>query len=635
LLLIGRFLSAGVLTFLVPLSAFCQAAQQPAPPQLSPTESQAIGGGSSTAGAHAAVHDAENRPITAGGFVDSGPVVFEDITQKSGLAAWHHTMGSPEKQFIIEANGSGVALLDYDNDGWLDIYLVNGSTYDALSGKTTPPHASLFHNNHDGTFTDVAAKAGVTNDRWGFGVAIGDFNNDGWPDIYVGNYGKNRLYRNNRNGTFTDVAEKAGVALGNWSTGATFGDYDGDGRLDLFVPGYIHYDMTNPPVPGSKAVAYSLCSFRGISVMCGPRGLEGEADHLFHNNGNGTFTDVSVKAGVSDPNRYYGFTSIFADINNDGKVDLVVADDSTPNYLYINKGNGAFEDDSYASGFALNQDGRETASMGLGIGDYENNGRLDLMTTTFSDDYKVLYHNEGDANFTDVSYHLGLAQDTIPFLGWGIGFIDYDNDGWKDIFMVNGHVYPEVDKQDWGTTFAERPLLYRNLAGKKFELVPPVKGTGLAVVTPGRGAAFGDLFNDGKIDVVINSLDTTPVLLRNVSPDHHHWVELKLAGSSPKNGKGSPRDAIGSAVYLTANGMRQRSDVLSGGSYMSSSDQRVHFGLGDATTIDQVEIHWPSGTIQKVKLRSIDRIFTIEEGKGVTGELCIACKEAQHSHSKK
>jgi hypothetical protein len=589
--------------------------QQPA------QSTQSTGGGTATGGTHAAIHDAENRPITAGGFVDSGPVVFEDITQKSGLGTWRHTMGTPDKQFIIEANGSGVGLIDFDNDGWLDIYLVNGSTAEAFEGKATSPRAALFRNNHDGTFTDVAGKAGVTNDRWGFGVAIGDYDNDGWPDIYVSNYGKNRLYHNNHDGTFTDMAEKAGVTLGNWSTGATFGDYDGDGRLDLFVPGYIHYDMSNPPIPGSKAVAYSFCNFRGVSVMCGPRGLQGESDHLFHNNGDGTFTDVSVKAGVNDPNRYYGFTGIFADVNNDGKVDLVVADDSTPNYLYLNKGDGTFEDDSYASGFALNQDGRETASMGLGIGDYENTGRLDLMTTTFSDDYKVLYHNDGDANFTDVSYHLGVAQDTIPFLGWGIGFIDYDNDGWKDILMVNGHVYPAVDKQDWGTSFAERPLLYRNLSGKKFVLVPPLRNTGLAVVTPGRGAAFGDLFNDGKIDVVINSLDNAPVLLRNINGDNHHWVELKLVGSHK-----SPRDAVGSTVYLTSSGIRQRGDVISGGSYMSSNDQRVHFGLGDATTVDQAEIHWPSGAIEKLKLPSLDRIFTVEEGKGITEELCVSCK---------
>jgi hypothetical protein len=587
-------------------------------------QQQPMGGGSSTAGAHAAVYDAQKRPITAGGFVKTGPIIFQDISKQSGLASWSHVMGSPEKQFIIEANGSGVCLLDYDNDGWLDIYLVNGSTYDALSGKATPPHAALFHNNHDGTFTNVANIAGVTNDRWGFGCAVGDFDNDGWPDIFVGNYGKNRLYHNNHDGTFTDVAEKAGVTLGNWSTGATFGDYDGDGRLDLFVPGYIHYDMTAPPASGSKSVSSGACNFRGIAVMCGPRGLEGEPDHLFHNNGDGTFTDVSVKAGVSDPNKYYGFSSVFVDLNNDGKVDLAVADDSTPNYLYINKGNGTFEDDSYASGFALNQDGREVASMGLAVGDYDNDGWDDLFITDFSDDYDVLYHNDGDAQFSDVSYPTGIAQDTIPFLGWATAFIDYDNDGWKDLFMVNGHVYPGVDQQDWGTSFAQRPLLFHNNQGKKFTLVPAVENTGLAIVAPSRGAAFGDLFNDGKIDVVINPLDGPAILLRNVNPDHHHWVEIKLVGG-PKG----PRDGVGATVYLTAGGIRQRGDVLSGGSYMSSNDQRVHFGLGDASTVDKAEIHWPGGAVESVHLPAVDRIFTVEQGKGITGQLCTACNQVK------
>jgi hypothetical protein len=301
------------------------------------------GGGAATRGAFTPVLDSEKRPITAGGFVKNGPVIFKDIADKAGLTAWRHAMGTHEKNYIIETTGSGVGLLDYDNDGWLDIYLVNGSTYDAISGKAEPPHAALFHNNHDGTFTNVAAKAGVANDRWGFGVAIGDYDNDGWPDIYVSNYGKNRLYHNNHDGTFTDVAEAAGVTLGNWSTGATFGDYDGDGKLDLFVPGYVHWDMNDPPpAPTSSAGGFSYCQYRGASVMCGPRGLKGEPDHLFHNNGDGTFTDVSEKAGVADKHRYYGFTSVFADVNNDGKVDLIVTDDSTPNYLYINKGDGTF-----------------------------------------------------------------------------------------------------------------------------------------------------------------------------------------------------------------------------------------------------------------------------------------------------
>jgi len=576
--------------------------------------------GMATGGVHPAQFDSEHRPITAGGFVKTGPVIFTDDAERAGLTTWHHTAGTPEKRFILEANGGGVALLDYDNDGWLDIYMVNGSTYDALNGKTTPPHAALFHNNHNGTFTDVAARAGVTNDRWGYGVVVADYDNDGWPDLYVTNYGKNRLYHNNHDGTFTDVAEKAGVALGTWSSGATFGDYDGDGRLDLFVAGYLHYDINQPPVSGSKIVNYTSCVFRGTPVMCGPHGLKGERDHLFHSNGDGTFTDVSDKLGISNPERYYGLGALFADVNNDGKPDLVVANDSTPNFLYINKGNGTFEDESLVSGFALNGDGREMANMGIAAGDYENNGHLDLVTTTFSDDYDVVFVNDGTGNFTDVSYKTGVAIPTIPFVSFGDGFLDYDNDGWKDLLFVNGHVYPEVDKEAWGTSYAQRPLLFHNLKNGKFELMPAVEGTGLAVASVSRGAAFGDLFNDGKIDVVIDAVDHVPVLLRNVSADHHHWVELRLIGG-PK----SPRDAVGATVYLTSGGIRQRGDVLSGGSYLSSNDFRVHFGLGDSVNVDAVEVHWPSGAVEQVKLSSVDRIFTLTEGKGVTAEFCRDC----------
>ncbi len=567
-------------------------------------------------------YDAQKRPITAGGFVSKGTVVFKDIAKQAGLTVWSHKMGSPEKNFIVETNGSGVALLDYDNDGWLDIYLVNGSTFNALDGKEEPPHAALFHNNHDGTFTNVALKAGVTNDRWGYGVSVADYDNDGWPDIFVGNYGKNRLYHNNHDGTFTDVAEKAGVTLGNWSTGSAWGDYDGDGLLDLYVAGYVHFDRDSLPVSGSKATGFAACQYRGEQVNCGPRGLKGEPDHLFHNNGDGTFTDVTAKAGVEDKERYYGFTPIFLDLNGDGKPDLVVGNDSTPNFLYINKGDGTFEDDSYLSGFALNNDGREIASMGIAEGDYENNGLVDFFVSDFGDDYKVLFHNDGNVSFTDVSYRAGIAQPTIPFVGWGDGFLDFDNDGWLDLFMADGHVYPQVDKHDWGTTFAERPLLFRNVPDgatkrRKFELVPAVEGSGLAVVVPARGAAFGDLFNDGKIDVVINRMDGPPVLLRNVNPDHHHWVELKLVGG-PKG----PRDATCATAYLSANGMRRRQDVLASGSYISSNDRRLHFGLGDATDAGSVEIHWPFGPKQTIKLPAVDRIYTITEGKGITGALC-------------
>lgn len=571
-----------------------------------------MGGGTSTGGVHKAVYDAEHRPITAGGFVKSGPVVFQNAAKAAGLTTFQHRMGTPEKKFIIETVGSGVGLIDFDNDGWLDIYMVNGSTYPAMDGKAPAPRAALFKNNRDGTFTDVAEKAGVTNERWGFGVAVGDFDNDGWPDLYVTNFGKNRLYKNNHDGTFTDVAEKAGVALGNWSTGACWGDYNGDGLLDLFVPGYIHYDLKNPPIPGTKAVSYAFCNYRGVATMCGPRGLEGEPDHLFRNNGDGTFTDVSKEAGVSDPSKYYGFQGIFADFANKGRMDLAVSDDSTPNYLYINQGNGKFEDDSYASGFALNQDGRETATMGMAVGDYDNDGRLDIATTDFSDDYFVLYHNDGDANFTDVSYQSGTARDTIPFLGWGVGWIDFDNDGWKDLLYVNGHVYPQVDQNDWGMTYAERPLLFKNNGGKKFELIPAVEGTGLADVIVGRGAAFGDLFNDGKMAVVISVMDGHPVLLKNVFETKNHWVAFKLIGG-PK----SPRDAVGAAVYVTANGMRQRVDVLAGGSYLSTNDPRTHFGLGTTEKVDLVEIHWPSGAIEKLHITDVDKIYTVQEGKGI------------------
>jgi hypothetical protein len=604
--------AGGLLCLLLPAvllpaqSAIDQQAQKPAE-----GAQQSSGGGVQTGTPQAAVLDAEHRPITAGGFVKSGPVVFKDIVEKSGLAQWHHTMGSPEKSYILETPGSGVALLDYDNDGWLDIYLVNGSTYDAETGKALAPQAALFHNNHDGTFTNVTAKAGVGNGCWGFGAAVADYDNDGWPDIYVTNYGKNRLYHNNHNGTFTDVAEKAGVTLGNWSTGATWGDYDGDGRLDLFVPGYIHFNLADATAKDAHNAAFSFCEFRGVKVMCGPRGLPGEADHLFHNNGDGTFTDVSLKAGVSDQKGpYYGLASLFIDVNNDGKTDLLVADDSTPNYLYLNKGDGTFEDASFASGYALNDAGRETASMGIASGDFSHSGNVDIYNTTFSDDYKPLYRNDGDANFTDVSYQMGIAEPTIPFLGWGTGFLDYDNDGWLDLLESNGHVYPQVDRAEWGTSFQQRPLLFHNDHGK-LSIVPAVEGTSLAKLGAGRGMAVGDIFNDGRIDAVINNMDGTPSFLRNVTKNGNHWIELKLVG-----GAKSPRDGVGATVTVVAAGFKQRGDVISGGSYASTSDPRLHFGLGAATAAERVEIRWPSGLREQIAPPAIDTITTVVEGHG-------------------
>jgi hypothetical protein len=539
-------------------------------------------------------------------------MIFKDIAKQAGLSGWRHTLGSASKQYIVETDGSGVALLDYDNDGWLDIYLVNGSTVDADAGRAPVPKAALFRNNHDGTFTDVAVQAGVTNQRWGYGATVGDYDNDGWPDLYVTNLGSNRLYHNNHDGTFTDVAVQAGVTVGAWSTGASFGDYDGDGRLDLFVPGYVQFDFERPPQAGTASAAFSTCEFRGVATSCGPRGLSGAADHLFHNNGDGTFTDVSQAASVDDAQHFYGFTGLFADLSNHGRVDLLVANDSTPNYLYVNQGGGKFVERGAASGFAFNRAGREVAGMGLAAGDYDNDGRLDLALTDFSDDNKLIYHNDGNDNFTEVSEEMGVGESSTPFLGWGVGFLDYDNDGWKDLMMLNGHVYPVVDKMPWGTSYKERPLLYRNRAGKHFDLVPAVEGSGLAVVEAARGAAFGDLFNDGKMDVVVNNVDGSPTLLRNVNRDTHNWVGFKLIG-----GARSPRDGVGATLRLRAGGIVQREDILSGGSFLSSNDMRAHFGIGTARKVDSLEIHWPSGAVQKVAVPLVNTIYSISEEHGI------------------
>src|SRR6266446_3527892 len=548
-----------VLLFMPVLFALRGAAQEPEDRKPQKPESMGVATGTP----HAPVKDALSRPITAGGFVDGAPVVFTDITKQAGLAKFLHRSGGPEKATILETPGSGVALLDYDNDGWLDIYMLNGSTFGALKGKEAAPRAMLFHNNHDGTFTDVA--------------------------------------------------EKAGVTLGGWSTGPTWGDYDHDGLLDLFVPGYVKFDADHPPIAGQGGIPASACQFRGVNLlMCGPRGLPGESDHLFHNNGDGTFTDVSKKAGVSDPQGYYGLASVFVDVDDDGWVDLVVANDSVPRYLYRNLHDGTFEDVSYLSGFALTNEGLAQASMGIAVGDYNRDGRVDFLITTFSDDYKTLYRNDGNNNFSDVTYPAGLGTPTIPFLAWGAGFLDFDNDGLLDLFIANGHVYPSVDQRDWGTTWAERPQLFRNLDGVKFQEVPPATGSGLADVIPARGAAFGDLFNDGHTDVVLNNMDSAPALLRNVVKNGNHWITLQLAG-----GLKSPRDAIGAKVFLSCGGMRQRADVISGGSYGSSSDHRVHFGLGSATKVDKLEIQWPSGKREEVVVPGVDRILKVVEGQGV------------------
>jgi enediyne biosynthesis protein E4 len=528
---------------------------------------------------------------------------LEDVSAKAGITFKHTS--DPAKKYIVESMSGGVILLDYDRDGWLDIYFTNAPSVEmALKGQKS--RGALYRNNHDGTFTDVTDKAGIATPCFAMGGAIGDYDNDGWPDMYVTCFGGNVLYHNNGDGTFTDVTAKAGVADGRWSTGAAFGDYDGDGLVDLMVTNYVDFRLNDLPGFGKAP----NCKYRGIDVQCGPRGLKGAGDALFHNNGDGTFKDVSKEAGVDDPNGYYGLGVLWADFNNTGRPDIYVANDSTPKFLYKNEGQGKFKDIGIESGTAVSEDGSEQASMGIAIGDYNHTGRPSLYVTNFSDENDLLYRNDGNWNFSEVSFPAGAALPSLPFVKWGTAFADLDNDGWLDLITANGHVYPQVDTLPSGAGYREAKLLQMNQKDGTFCDGSDQAGPSLKEKRVSRGVAVGDLFNEGNMDVVISDLDGSPMVLRNHGIPDRHWVSFELAGSK------SNRLALNARIKIVAGGVTQTDEVHSGGSYLSQNDLRVHFGLGTATKIDRVEVYWPSGNTDVVKELAPDQFYSILEGKG-------------------
>ena len=530
---------------------------------------------------------------------------FVDDARTSGLD-FHLTCGGPQKRYIMESMCGGVAVFDYDNDGWMDILLINGSTIeDVRAGKCH--FSKLYRNNHDGTFTDVSAKAGLNHCGWGFGVAVGDYDNDGWEDVYITYLDGGVLYHNNGNGTFTDVTAKAGVGNpGRWGTSAAFGDYDSDGYLDLYVVNYVDIDLNALPEFGSNP----FCQYRGIPVSCGPRGLKGSRDRLYHNNGNGTFTDVSDKLGI-DPDGYYGLGVIWLDYDKDGCPDIYVADDSSPSLLYHNDCKGGFTEVGAAAGVAYSSDGREQAGMGVDSADYDHDGWPDIVKTNFSDDTNNLYHNDHNGEFTDLAGPAGIGPISTPFLGFGVKFFDFDNDGWQDLFIANGHVNPQVDGHSFGVTYAERPLLFRNLGAGRFEEIGHRAGVAVAKAGVGRGAAVADFLNNGQQDVLMTVLDGSPVLLRNNSPGPGHWIRIRTIGTACN------RDGFGARVEVKAQAVTLIDEVRANSSFESASDPRLHFGLGSATKVDSIVVRWPSGKVDSVGPEDADQEIRIKEGKGV------------------
>ncbi|OLD61848.1 MAG: hypothetical protein AUI53_03995 [Acidobacteria bacterium 13_1_40CM_2_60_7] len=541
---------------------------------------------------------------------ENGPIQFADVTARAGLSGYHNLFGSPEKRYIIESTGNGAAWIDYDNDGCLDLFVLNGSTLERQQKGERGPGNRLYHNNCDGTFTDVTSGSGLEGGYWGSGVAAGDYDKDGFVDLYVTTILEgNHLYRNNGNGTFTDVTAKAGVGGGRHvSVSAAFFDYDRDGHLDLFVTNYVQFDRAYL----DRVSPY--CLWKGLRVFCGPNGVAGDSNVLYHNNGDGTFTDVTKAAGLQNP-ELKSLGVITADLDDDGWPDIYVASDSTINALYRNRANGTFEDVSLQSGAGYSQDGRAQSGMGVDAGDYDGDGRLDLFVTNFQDDYNTLYHNDGKLTFTDVTFAAKIGQVSFNHLGWGTGFEDFDNDGHLDIFVANGHVYPQVDAAHLPQeTYAQRNQLLRNLGNGEFADVTGTAGDGMQVVKSSRGAAFGDFDNDGQIDVVVINIDNTLTLLHNTTRNRNHWLTLRTIGSR------SNRDGIGARLRLRVDGRVEVREVKTCGSFASASDPRVHFGLGATRTIERLEVSWPSGTKQTFTNVPIDHFVVIDEEKGLRVE---------------
>lgn len=530
---------------------------------------------------------------------------FEDIAAKAGLTMHIVFGGVDTKKYIIETTGTGVAIFDYDNDGWPDIFIVNGTTLEGFpQGKA--PISHLYRNNHDGTFTDVSAKAGISTTGWGQGVCVGDYDNDGWEDLYITYYGKNRLYHN-QHGTFKEVADQAGVAGSGkaWGNGCAFVDYDRDGKLDLMVANYVDFDLSTAPAPGARA----SCIWKGVPVMCGPRGLPAAKNILYHNLGNGKFEDVTVKAHIDKTPGHYSLSVSTIDYDDDGWPDIYVACDSTPSILYHNNHDGTFTDVAIVAGAAFNEDGRAQAGMGSTVADFNGDGRLDIFRTNFSDDTSTLYRNNGNGTFDDVTFAAGLGLHT-RYLGWGTMFFDFDNDGWPDLLLANGHVYPEVDKQHLGSNFQEPRILYHNNGNGTFTDISAEAGPGITTPASARGLAIGDLWNDGQLSAVLSNMNSAPSLLVNRVNSANHWVAFRAIGVK------SNRDGIGARITLKAGGRIQVNEVRSGSSYSSNNDMRVHFGLGATDKIDYVEVRWPSGLMERFGSVSADSIHDLKEGAG-------------------